>query len=129
MGRTFQNVGLVKGSTVRENLLTAQHLQARVRHRSPGWSARPAAFAAERELAPPGRRPRSRSSASATSPTPRSPGLPYGDLKRVEIATVLATDPEVLLLDEPSSGMGPEEAARSSATRCSSCAGSSACRS
>jgi branched-chain amino acid transport system ATP-binding protein len=37
-------------------------------------------------------------------------GLPYGTLKRVEIATVLATDPIVLLLDEPSSGMGPEEA-------------------
>src|SRR5688572_2697240 len=29
IGRTFQNVGLVKGATVRENLLTAQHLQAR----------------------------------------------------------------------------------------------------
>src|ERR687891_190717 len=29
LGRTFQNVGLVKGSTVRENLLTAQHLLAR----------------------------------------------------------------------------------------------------
>src|SRR4051812_42903476 len=29
LGRTFQNVGLVKGSTVRENLLTAQHLSAR----------------------------------------------------------------------------------------------------
>ncbi|HEX4904807.1 MAG TPA: ATP-binding cassette domain-containing protein, partial [Acidimicrobiales bacterium] len=29
MGRTFQNVGLVKGSTVRENLLTAQHLLAK----------------------------------------------------------------------------------------------------
>src|SRR5919199_1157604 len=37
-------------------------------------------------------------------------GLPYGVLKRVEIATVLATDPDVVLLDEPSSGMGPEEA-------------------
>ena len=36
--------------------------------------------------------------------------LPYGVLKRVEIATVLATDPDLLLLDEPGSGMGPEEA-------------------
>ena len=39
-------------------------------------------------------------------------GLPYGTLKRIEIATALATDPDVLLLDEPSSGMGPEEAHR-----------------
>ena len=31
-------------------------------------------------------------------------------LKRVEIAAVLATDPDLLLLDEPGSGMGPEEA-------------------
>jgi branched-chain amino acid transport system ATP-binding protein len=40
----------------------------------------------------------------------RVASLPYGVLKRVELATVLATDPDVLLLDEPSSGMGPEEA-------------------
>jgi branched-chain amino acid transport system ATP-binding protein len=39
-------------------------------------------------------------------------GLPYGDLKRIELATVLATDPDVLLLDEPTSGMGPEESER-----------------
>src|SRR5947209_10515463 len=49
MGRTFQNVGLVKSSTVRENLLTAQHLEA-------GYSAvagmvgLPSTFVAERRL-------------------------------------------------------------------------------
>src|SRR5436309_9647086 len=49
MGRTFQNVGLVKSSTVRENFLTAQHLEA-------GYSAvagmlgLPATFTAERRL-------------------------------------------------------------------------------
>jgi len=37
-------------------------------------------------------------------------GLPYGVLKRVEIATALATDPDLLMLDEPGSGMGPDEA-------------------
>jgi branched-chain amino acid transport system ATP-binding protein len=37
-------------------------------------------------------------------------GLPYGTLKLIEVGTVLATDPDLLLLDEPSSGMGPDEA-------------------
>ncbi|MBK5229500.1 MAG: ABC transporter ATP-binding protein, partial [Actinobacteria bacterium] len=37
-------------------------------------------------------------------------GLPYGTLKLIEIGSVLATDPDVILLDEPSSGMGPDEA-------------------
>ena len=40
----------------------------------------------------------------------RAADLPYGVLKRLEIATVLATDPDLMLLDEPGSGMGPEEA-------------------
>jgi branched-chain amino acid transport system ATP-binding protein len=40
----------------------------------------------------------------------RVAGLPYGTMKNVEMAAVLATDPEILMLDEPSSGMGPEEA-------------------
>jgi len=35
--------------------------------------------------------------------------LPYGTLKLLELGCALATDPDVLLLDEPSSGMGPEE--------------------
>ncbi len=108
MGRTFQNVGLVKGSTVRENLLTAQHLQARYGVVA-GLLGSPASMEAERTL-----RERADSILEILRldhlADTRVQGLPYGDLKRVEIATVLATDPDVLLLDEPSSGMGPEEA-------------------
>ena len=108
IGRTFQNVGLVKGATVRENMLTAQHLKARYSLLS-GMLGTPAVAATER-----GMRARADALAGALGLgdllDTQVAGLPYGTLKRVEIATVLATDPDVLLLDEPSSGMGPEEA-------------------
>jgi branched-chain amino acid transport system ATP-binding protein len=108
MGRTFQNVGLGKGSTVRENLLTAQHLLAKYGVAG-GIIGSPASTDDEKTL-------RRRSDALLEVlhlghlADTQVAGLPYGDLKRVEIATVLATDPDLLLLDEPSSGMGPEEA-------------------
>jgi branched-chain amino acid transport system ATP-binding protein len=38
--------------------------------------------------------------------------LPYGAQRRVEIARALATEPRVLLLDEPTAGMNPEELAQ-----------------
>jgi branched-chain amino acid transport system ATP-binding protein len=110
LGRTFQNVGLVKGATVRDNLVTAQYLQADYGSIA-GMMGSRRSLASERLL---------RAKADALAGVlglgdlldTQVAGLPYGTLKRVEIATVLATDPEVLLLDEPSSGMGPEEAHR-----------------
>jgi len=108
LGRTFQNVGLVKGATVRDNLITAQYLQADYGLVS-GMLGSNRSRRSERQL-------RARADLLAESLgladllDTQVAGLPYGTLKRAEIATVLATDPDVLLLDEPSSGMGPEEA-------------------
>ncbi|MGH2820659.1 MAG: ABC transporter ATP-binding protein [Actinomycetota bacterium] len=108
IGRTFQNIGLVRGLTVLENCLVAQH--PRIGYGALGGIlGAPGSFLEERRL-----------EANALEVLEfmglahlagsHLDGLPYGTLKLIEIATVLATDPQLLLLDEPSSGMGPEEA-------------------
>src|SRR5207248_5083912 len=107
MGRTFQNVGMVKSETVLENLLTAQHTHAGygalqavagtgvVRQREKELVARADALLELLGL----QQFRDR----------RLSALSYGTLKLLELGCALATDPDLLLLDEPSSGMGPEE--------------------
>lgn len=108
MGRTFQQVGLVKGATVAENLITAQH--AKIAYSaSAGTLGLPDTLRQERLL-----RERALEILELVGlvhlADQRVAGLPYGTMKNVEMAAVLATDPEILMLDEPSSGMGPEEA-------------------
>lgn len=106
-GRTFQNIGMVKSATALENLKTAQHAKTGYDIGS-GILGSPASRAEERELA---------DKADAILDLlgltdvrdKRVGGLPYGTLKLLELGCALATDPAVLLLDEPSSGMGPEE--------------------
>ena len=108
IGRTFQNIGLVRGLTVLENFLVAQHPRITYGNLS-GMLGGPGSFAEERRL---------RRNAMevldfmglAHLADSTLDGLPYGTLKLIEVGSVLATDPELLLLDEPSSGMGPEEA-------------------
>jgi branched-chain amino acid transport system ATP-binding protein len=107
-GRTFQNVGMVKGATVLENLKTAQHAHA-------GYDALTGIIgtatvrASERELTLKSDAILELLGLEAVRDL-RVAGLSYGTLKLLELGCALATDPDILLLDEPSSGMGPDEA-------------------
>jgi ABC-type branched-subunit amino acid transport system ATPase component len=107
MARAFQNVGLIRGATVRTNLLAAEHLTAEY-SATAGILGLPGTWSAERRLSE-----RAGALAEILGLTGlldhAVDGLPYGLLKRVELAAVLATDPEIVLLDEPTSGMGPVE--------------------
>jgi branched-chain amino acid transport system ATP-binding protein len=107
-GRTFQNVGMVKSSTVLENLKTAQH--ARVEYDvSMGLLGAPSVGREERDLAEKADAILELLGLEAVRDL-RVGGLSYGTLKLLELGCALATEPDILLLDEPSSGMGPEEA-------------------
>jgi branched-chain amino acid transport system ATP-binding protein len=108
MGRTWQNLGVIRTLTVLDNVLTAQHHHVRYGALA-GMTGSPGSFAEEAEL---------RLNAEEILdfldllPLAKEPvgDLPYGTQKMVDLAMALATDPDLLLLDEPSSGMGPEEA-------------------
>ena len=107
LGRTFQQVGLVRSFTVLENLVVAQHMSGH----STGMASivgTPVARAEERQF-------RERADhvlefmGLLSFRDRRIGGLPYGTLKMVEVAAVLATDPSILMLDEPLAGASHEE--------------------
>ena len=105
IGRSFQKTNIFPGFTAFENCrLAAQSRRPRVLHLfADAARHRLLAEAAERALEAAGLAARGERVASTLS---------HGEQRQLEIAMVLATAPEVLLLDEPLAGMGAEEAQR-----------------
>lgn len=105
IARTFQNIRLFKSQTAFENVLIGTHLR-----RTSNFLTASFRINAKEEKA---MREKSRNLLEivglADEADELATSLPYGKQRRLEIARALATDPTLLLLDEPAAGMNPQE--------------------
>jgi branched-chain amino acid transport system ATP-binding protein len=108
MARTWQNLGVIDSLTVTENVMLAQHRRSGYGALA-GMLGMAGTWRRERELR--------RDAAEILDyfglgdvAGERVAELPYGTRKTCDMAMALASDPKLLLLDEPASGLSPEEA-------------------
>lgn len=107
ISRTFQNIRLFASMTAMENVMTGCHVRTRTGVVGAVFRSKKGRAEEERieEKAHHLLRFVGLSSRAATI----AANLPYGDQRRLEIARALATEPKLLLLDEPAAGMNPQE--------------------
>lgn len=107
MARTFQNIRLSPHMSVLENVMVGCH----VRRRCPWWMAPlglPTYYKEEKAITDKARDLVEHLNL-AEYMDEKAGSLPYGAQRRLEIARALATEPRLLLLDEPAAGMNPQE--------------------
>ncbi|MCF6524410.1 ABC transporter ATP-binding protein [Streptomyces sp. JJ36] len=107
IARTFQNLGLFQRLTVRENVLIGAHHRGRTGYASAALRL-PRVRREEAELREGAEELLRRLDLTDVADRPAS-GLPFGTLKRVELARALAARPRLLLLDEPVNGLSHGE--------------------
>ena len=105
IARTFQNIRLFKSQTVFENILIAKHLRRTSNVFTATFRLNAKEEARMREEAEELLRIVDLTDVRDELAT----SLPYGKQRHLEIARALATQPELLLLDEPAAGMNPQE--------------------
>jgi branched-chain amino acid transport system ATP-binding protein len=109
VGRTFQNIRLFQHMTSVENVLVGMH--SRLKGGILGSIIRTPRVRREEREAHERARELLRFCGLRSKDNTVSRNLAYGDQRRLEVARALATQPKLLLLDEPTAGMNPQETA------------------
>jgi branched-chain amino acid transport system ATP-binding protein len=107
IGRTFQNIRLFPQMTALENVLVGMH--SRLKGGILGSILSTPRVRREEKEAQERARELLKFSGLGRVDDELAESLSYGDQRRLEVARALATDPKLLLLDEPTAGMNPQE--------------------